>query len=342
MKTLPLKPLIHVFAWSLLALIPMVAGLQSQDPQLHIPMRDIWRVGLLCGIFYLNYLWLIPAHLLKGNRFLFLSVNIGFAILLHVLLHHGSPPPMPPDMIRPHHMRERPLILIGFTSFMLVSLTAGMAVAIRMTEQWFLDQKRKASQETEHLKSELSYLKLQLSPHFLLNTLNNIYSLTAQDTEKAQKAIHHLGKLLRYLLYETEAELVPLQGEIEFLKSYIELMTLRTGHNVRVESYFEESPGTHSIAPLLFLPLVENAFKHGPHPSHECSIRISLQIRDAMICFSTKNSNHPKDAGDRSGSGVGLANLRKRLELIYPGRHQYSARTESEIYHSDLKISVED
>lgn len=341
MKALRIRPFLHLFAWALLLFMPALAGLQSQDPHFHIPTRDLWRMGILCAVFYLNYLWLIPHHFLKGRRALFFFANLLLAVVLHFMLHQGGPPPVPPEMVGPPRFRERPVLLMAFSSFLLISLTTGMALAIRMTEQWFHDQKRKASRETEHLKSELSYLKLQLSPHFLLNTLNNIYSLTGQDATKAQKALHHLGKLLRYLLYETEADHVPLQGEVGFLRSYIELMQLRIAAHVHVECDLDRQPPHILVAPLIFLPLVENAFKHGVHPSSASQIVIRLHVMDSHLVFHTINSYNPKGGADQSGSGVGLANLRKRLELIYPNQYQYSTKVEDGLYYAQLEITLE-
>ena len=187
-------------------------------------------------------------------------------------------------------------------------------------------------------EAELAWLKNQLNPHFLFNTLNNIASLTQTSPNNAQKAIGQLSELLRYALYETQPKEVSLNGEIAFIKNYINLMTLRSGNNVEIKSQFIIHNSQLLIAPLLFLTPVENAFKHGISANKPSFIHISITEDNGKIVFLCENSNYPKNDTDKSGKGIGLENMYRRLELIYPGRYNIEQRITPEIYH--LKIII--
>jgi LytS/YehU family sensor histidine kinase len=186
----------------------------------------------------------------------------------------------------------------------------------------------------------LKNLKNQISPHFLLNTLNNIYALTTFDTERAQHAILELGKLLRYLLYDNQVERVPLSKEVEFLRNYIELMRLRIGKNVDLQVDLDIPQDREvNIAPLLFISLVENAFKHGISATHPSFIHIALSVDAAdTIIFDCRNSNFPKTADDKSGGGIGLQQVRRRLDLAYPEQYIWNNGVDNDVYFSHIEI----
>jgi LytS/YehU family sensor histidine kinase len=179
----------------------------------------------------------------------------------------------------------------------------------------------------------------------LLNTLNNIYALTAFDTEKAQQAIQELSKLLRYVLYDNQETFVPLTKEVEFIQNYIELMRIRVSSAVKINTNFQIRPDSQSpVAPLLFISLIENAFKHGISPTEPSFIDITLTEKDDEIHCVIRNSNYPKNAMDKSGSGIGLEQVRKRLELLYAGRYEWHQQISSnqKEYSSILTIKIPD
>jgi hypothetical protein len=217
------------------------------------------------------------------------------------------------------------VVLSILPALLFFSVSSGLAAALRLYSGLNEETRRRQELETEFLRHELIYLRLQLGPHFLFNTLNNIYSLVEVDAARAQGAILDLGDLLRYQLYETEAPRVPLIAEIAFLRSYVALMELRLPGHARVEFSVQPEIVKCSIAPLLFLPLVENAFKHGIHPTRASSIFINLCQEGDGIALSVRNTCFPKDDSDRSGSGIGIANLRKRLSLLYEGAHRFAS-----------------
>lgn len=184
-------------------------------------------------------------------------------------------------------------------------------------------------------------LRNQLNPHFLLNTLNNIYALIAFDSEKAQQAIQELSKLLRYVLYENQQMFVPLYKEVDFIKNYIELMRIRVSAQVSIETRFSIQPDSQTpIAPLVFISLIENAFKHGISPTEPSFIQIEVKEEANRITCTIRNSNYPKTTADKSGSGIGLEQVNKRLELVYPNRYQWKQHISDNqrIYESAITI----
>ena len=187
----------------------------------------------------------------------------------------------------------------------------------------------------------MAWLKNQINPHFLFNTLNNISSLAQIDSDGTQEAIMQLSDLLRYAMYETNKPKVQLDGEVEFMRNYIELMKLRCNEKTTVRAQFDITDVQSEVAPLLFISLVENAFKHGMDSNAPATIDISLKQQDGTLVFNCDNTNNPKPTKDRSGSGIGLENTRRRLDLLYPGRYTWEQTiTPENIYHVKINIRL--
>ncbi len=216
----------------------------------------------------------------------------------------------------------------------------GLAVAVRMTERWYRDEKKRNEMEKAATEAELVALKSQVNPHFLFNTLNNIYSLIQIDQDKAQEAVHDLSGMLRYVLYDSEKPSVPLSKETGFLKDYIKLMSMRCSSNVTLDVSLPETGSDKHVAPLLFIPLVENAFKHGISTSEPSSIKIALKDEGEYVSFLVENTSFPKNDSDRSGSGIGVKNLQRRLDMLYPGEHTFEYGEAFGLYRSFLKIKT--
>ena len=293
------------------------------------------------SIFYINYIWLIKRFLFRRETRWFLLCNVLLILAVMGLVHLCMTYAIPDQMIGPPHAHPRPLRdVIGFylINVMIYSLVAGLSVAIRMTNGWYQVEANQRELERERAEAELSNLKSQLNPHFLFNTLNNIYSLIAFSPEKAQEAVHDLSRLLRYVLYESNQPLVPIEKDLDFLRNYIELMRIRLPRQVNLQTDIEVATPGLMIAPLLFISLVENAFKHGVSNSQPSFIQITIrQAGDAVSC-SIRNSYFPKSAGDKSGSGIGLSNLEKRLSLLYPECYHFTYGKEGENYVAHLVI----
>ena len=221
-------------------------------------------------------------------------------------------------------------------------LTVGLSAAIRLSGRWVQVEAARREAEKSRTEAELKNLRNQLNPHFLLNTLNNIYALIAFDTDKAQTAVQELSRLLRHVLYDNQQNFVTLGKEMDFIKNYIALMRIRLSANVTVETRFDIRPDSPTeIAPLIFISLIENAFKHGISPTEPSHIRIYFSESAHEVRCEIANSYHPKNEADKSGSGIGLEQVRKRLELTYPGRYawQHGVSEDGKEYKSVLVIN---
>ena len=229
----------------------------------------------------------------------------------------------------------------GFLLFMLLNLVmAAIAIGIRHFIRIRQIRQQLQDEKAKNTEAELAWLKNQINPHFLFNTLNNISSLTQIDPDAAQDAIAQLSDLLRYAMYETNKKTVPIQGEVEFMRNYISLMKLRCSDKTEVNAHFTMHNSQLEVAPLLFISLIENAFKHGVSSSRPSKIDISLEDTDGQLVFTCDNTNYPKDDGDRSGSGIGLENTRRRLELMYDGRYSWEQSLQDNMYHVRITLQL--
>ena len=239
------------------------------------------------------------------------------------------------------HMGPPKWIFIMRDFFSMI-LTVGLSAAIRLSGRWVQVEAARREAEKSRTEAELKNLRNQLNPHFLLNTLNNIYALIAFDTDKAQTAVQELSRLLRHVLYDNQQNFVTLGKEMDFIKNYIALMRIRLSANVTVETCFDIRPDSPTeIAPLIFISLIENAFKHGISPTEPSHIRIYFSESAHEVRCEIANSYHPKNEADKSGSGIGLEQVRKRLELTYPGRYawQHGVSEDGKEYKSVLVIN---
>jgi two-component system, LytTR family, sensor kinase len=207
----------------------------------------------------------------------------------------------------------------GFTSLFLIFFSLGLRVLERNSQ---IEELQKET-EKEKLNSELAFLKSQISPHFFFNTLNNIYSLISINPEDSQKAVLKLSKLMRYLLYESEQGNTMLSNEIDFMNNYIDLMKLRVNDKVELSVSFPKKYEDRNIPPLLFIPFIENAFKHGISYREKSFIDINMIATKESITFRCTNSLlKTKEEASNQQSGIGLENVSKRLNLLFNGRHE--------------------
>lgn len=207
----------------------------------------------------------------------------------------------------------------AFTSLFLIFFSVGLRVLERHSQT----EKLQKELEREKLNSELAFLKNQVSPHFFFNTLNNIYSLISINAEDSREAVLKLSKLMRYLLYESEQGNTRLSNEIDFMNNYIDLMKLRMSDKISLTVSFPVKYEDINIPPLLFIPFIENAFKHGISYRERSFIDISMLANKDSITFRCANSLFKaREDNENSHSGIGLENVRKRLSLIFPGKHE--------------------
>lgn len=228
----------------------------------------------------------------------------------------------------------------AFMFFLLNIVTVAVAIGIRHFIRVRQLKQQLKDEKAKNTEAELAWLKNQINPHFLFNTLNNISSLTQIDADAAQDAIAQLSDLLRYAMYETNKNTVPLGGEVEFMRNYIELMKLRCNEQTSVNYQLSIDSEQVEVAPLLFISLIENAFKHGVSSGRPSAISIKLEQHQGQLTFICDNTNYPKNDKDRSGSGIGIENTRRRLELMYADRYEWEQTLEDNIYHVMIKLKL--
>ena len=199
----------------------------------------------------------------------------------------------------------------------------GISTAITAIQKWQKDNQARKELEKDKVTSELSFLKAQINPHFFFNTLNNIYVLTAVDPKVAGEAIHQLSKMMRYLIYDTQKGDTMLSKEIAFVKNYISLMKLRLTDVVKINVDIPANLQDMPLAPMIFLPFVENAFKHGISATRQSYINIIISQKDKMLDLKVNNSIMKDNTISLdTNSGIGLVNTRRRLDLLYPGKYK--------------------
>ena len=350
------KWITHIVVWGIMLGFPylmLLRGGFNTPFSSYLLFGGFW-MGIWALVFYLNYLWLVPQFMLKHKAQWYILLNLIFVLGLTFCYHLWGEHMFRYFMERfPEQAMQyegrffpeyRPPIWVEVIrdSFPLF-IIAIIATVIRMSEEWRKSETSRKEAEKALAEAELQNLRSQLNPHFLLNTLNNIYALIAFDTDKAQESVQELSKLLRHVLYEDKEQFTTLGKEMEFIQSYIELMRIRLSSNVTVETEYDLDPNSQTpIAPLIFISLVENAFKHGISPTEPSYIKIRFSEVQGMVRCLIQNSNHRKVGYDKSGSGIGLEQVQKRLDLTYPGKYtwNYGLSNDGKEYSSSLEINT--
>lgn len=341
--------LIHVLGWALLGYLLFFS--QSFNADIRLPglfwVKQIIFFGLMVGMFYLNAHWLVPRLLLKGRTSRYLlsllgvivfiifvlgCVELGFdlATLMHRAFH--------PDG------RGRPRVYgwIQPTIFAIL-LVLGISTSIALSQKWQDDANLRIALEQAKTTSELSFLKAQINPHFFFNTLNNIYALTLIDVETAREALHRLSRMMRYVLYETQSGTTLLSKELAFLSDYIQLMQLRLTDKVTITVDTPSPLRDQPVAPMIFLPFVENAFKHGVSAIEPSRIQVSIHQNERQLLMDVRNTLFAQKAPSLEvGNGIGLTNTRRRLDLLYPGQYdlRINEHNPANEYHVHLTLNL--
>jgi len=327
-----LQPIMHFIAWGLVLALPfLIFGNDSDfnfwDKMLHHAVV----VSSMLLVFYLNYFILIEKVLFKRHIGKFLLYNFLLIIIVGAAVHiwQVATSPMPPKLNELHGKAPDLDTFFLIRDILTLVVVAILSVTIKMTGKWYITEAERQEEQKERTEAELKNLRQQLNPHFLFNTLNNIYALIAISPESAQESMLQLSKLLRYVLYEDNGNYVQLERELNFIHNYVELMRIRLNSDVDMKMDIQVTETSKTIAPLLFITLIENAFKHGISPTSPSFVDINIhQNTDKQLNCTIRNSYFPKDDSDQSGSGIGLENLRRRLEILYP--HEHILRTEND------------
>jgi len=345
-----LRVFLHVGLWAFMFLSPLSFWRGNGMPLVQYAMNCMMPL-LMMVVFYANYFWLTPHHFVKGKRRYYLLFNLVMVVVLGSFLHSWMAYThslfAPPGGPGPRHT-GLDSIIFTVRDCMTLAISAAVATAVVLASRMQHNEDARLAAEKARVDAELRNLRSQVNPHFLLNTLNNIYALTAFDTARAQDAIQQLSKLLRHMLYDNQQNEVLLRDEVQFLDNYVSLMKIRLPENVDVQFSVSIANPEARVAPLLFISLVENAFKHGISPTAPSFVHISISEEpsgsgqgDCVVC-QISNSNYPKTQLDRSGHGIGLQQVRQRLDIAYPGRYEWDCGVSGDgsVYQSTIKIRL--
>ncbi|MFP4090566.1 MAG: sensor histidine kinase [Cyclobacteriaceae bacterium] len=325
----------HILGWVIfVVLLFVLLRIPIDDPD--ISVRVLLSTVPLVLLFYSNTSILIP-RLLARKRVIPYIITVVAAVALVALVTLWIQKTLNREFYDEHGWFRDYVISRAILHSLLILTVSG---SLKMTKEWFRNERLKNEMEKEKMLSELAMLKSQINPHFLFNNLNSIYSLAIRKSEDAPRAIVMLSELMRYVLYDSSAEQIGLDKEVEHLQNYIDLQKIRLKDLEKVRFVTEGELESKKIEPMLLEPFVENAFKHGDIFRKEGSICIHLKVNGNDLHFSVKNTislnGHVKD----KHSGIGLKNIEKRLELLYPGSHQLKIDKNGSTFGIDLKLRL--
>jgi len=341
---------IPILVWFLLLVLPFLSpppGFPAEEHSgflLHILLTNL----LMLAFFYIHTYLLYPLikhramlSYITGLVVLIAAYWLGWWFLRIIPAHNNF---FRIDHGGPNHPVE-PIFNGGPGGFFPL-LSTGIVLLCSFCYGIILENNNRAAllkeKETAHLRTELNFLRSQINPHFLFNILNNLTSLARKKSERLEPAIISLSQIMRYMLYDSSDNKVPLAMEIEFLENYINLQKLRFGKELIVECAFSKNIHNCLIGPMLFIPLVENAFKYGTENIHDNLIMIELSVPkdQSKLCFQVINFYVAAESNAGKGAGVGLKNIQRRLELLYPQKHELIISTTESRYTVMLSLDL--
>ena len=356
--------ILHILIWAVILGLPIYAARRFQMGQ-HFLLTYYTILAISALIFYTNYLFLIPVLFFQKKRYSYYISVLALLFFFYFITDFASeqvfsiiskngysdqiirqPGEERPLRLPPIPMR-RPVFVIAMPNAQLIGYTTSslfmvfLSLGLRVLERQSKIEKRQEEMEKANLNAELTLLKNQISPHFFFNTLNNIYSLIGRNNEDSKNAVIKLSKLMRYLLDESGEDNRLLSDEIEFMNNYIDLMKLRIGAKTKLNVNFPTEYKDLMIPHLLFISLIENAFKYGISVQEESYVNISLLCGENNISFKCENGLPESNNGPIFAStGIGLENLKKRLSLLYTDSHEMKINKTKNKFEVNLIIQL--
>lgn len=335
----------HVAGWFGYFFIPsFIESLQGDPDAFHFPNLLILIQILMVVYFYVNYLVLIPGLVFKKKYLLYalatIAIIFGFSFTIEFVVQTILPPfreiGQPVDFGPDKPVRDMFGPLKGISVFLVVFV---ISTALKMSVEWFRNEKKRKELENDKLKAELQALRAQIDPHFFFNVLNNICSLARKKSDDTEAFIIRLSELIRYSLYENKGEKFFLEKEINFLKNYIEIQQMRLDKNAEIAFDYSNTNVNLMIEPMLLFPFVENAFKHGVSYRGDVKIEIIIKTDGSVLYFEVTNPLIQETSSDKAG-GIGIMNVEKRLNLLYPNRHKLEIDNNNGLFSVKLKIDL--
>lgn len=330
----------HTLFWSALLLVLIIFDLTTTDKSVLTSIsHGLLVVFVYALVVYFNLMYLIPNYLKKNDFWVYLGLLFLSTIILApiealilYLIYSNTPEAQANVLINLNYYFIPPfLIACGSTLFQIIN-------------DWVRNLREKQELERQTMQSELRFLKSQINPHFLFNTLNNLYALTLKKDDKAPEIVIKLSEMMRYMLYECNEKRVPLRKEVNYLKNYLDLEKLRQSNNIDIKFEVNGSVGNQMIAPLLFIPFLENTFKHGVNNNiADGFVHIKMDVEDEKVAIYIKNSKPEKmPAKDpkRKSGGIGLVNVQRRLNLLYPNQYKLNIENNPKTYVVHLDVDL--
>ncbi|MCX6272331.1 MAG: sensor histidine kinase [Bacteroidetes bacterium] len=333
-RSRPVTILLHIFIWIDIFFLPVFL-LPHPPGRNFFPQFEVSNILfnlLSITLFYINAHFLIPRYFTKKHWGTYLLIMLSsLTIIITMVIWVRNLTENPGFFNRP-----RPWDFLIFPSLLFWSMSTVYGSVITYS-------KRQREAETEKLKTELLFLRSQINPHFMFNTLNNLVSLARKRSEQLEPSLLKLSGLLQYMIYESNCEKVSLRQEIDYLKNYIDLQRLRFGNEVMIRSDLAENiDESVEIPPMLFIPFIENAFKHGIILNDPPEINISLTILHHTISLIVSNTFNPlgNETNDQT-PGIGLPNAKRRLDLLFPDKHELVINREGHWYTINLTLQYD-
>jgi len=337
---------VHIVSWILYAVLMFLFYSNITNTEIALS-KTSQTVSLHIIIFYFNTRILMPKFAEKNKIWLYVFSLIITFIIIILILHYLKMDNRPPDFRIKHNFLDpikddknvfRIRNIIRYSSSIIIILL--FSIVYRVVSKKDEEEKRKTLIKNENLETEMKFLKSQINPHFLFNSINNIYTLVLLKSDKAPASLMKLSEMLRYMLYESNISLVPIEKEIDYINSYIGMQQLKTEEKQNIDISIKIESNSIKIPPLLLIPFIENSFKHCDVTNTKTEwVKIDIVVTKKAITFRIENSisNNRKD---KTG-GIGLTNVRRRLELIYPGKFKLEIHNLIDLFSVSLKINLE-
>lgn len=331
------KPwLLHVIFWCFVFAMMLIAGADNQTSTLEV-IRKLINIAFYILVVYINLGYLIPKFLSQKNFMtycLLLLAMVAVFTPIKVLLLYITY-----DEVDPREF----LIMNQQYIFLLLFLIAGGSTVLKIISDWQRHQRDRKDLETQRMQSEIRFLKSQINPHFLFNTLNSLYALTLKKSDKAPEIVIKLSEMMRYMLYECNERRVPLYKEVNYVQNYLDLEQLRQSGQAEITFDVEGNISDQSIAPLIFIPFLENSFKHGiNHQLGDGYVHVRMKVLDDKLLLHISNSKptQPPVPMDKTSGGIGLVNVERRLNLLYPTQYKLDIRDEPKEHIVELSLDL--
>ncbi|WP_236978154.1 sensor histidine kinase [Membranihabitans maritimus] len=330
------KPL-HIVFWIVFFLALTIIDTNQLDSKTNI-ISNLTLTVFFAGIVYMNILYLIPKYLFNKKTFLYVVFLLTGIVLitpvyisLQILILRNYP-----SLANQYYFNFSTIILLE-----LFVAIASLVYAIII--DWLKKRVEISELYTTNIETELNFLKTQINPHFLFNSLNSIYALTLKKSDEAPELVLKLSEIMRYMLYDCNEDLVPLEQEISYIRNYLELEKVRKGRLNEIVFNVEGDPDGKFIAPLLLITFVENSFKHGVNNVEEGYVHIDFKIDEKEVYFNIVNSVSPQIhivKLKKNSGGIGLENAKRRLELLYPDKHHLKIKKSIDKFEVSLLLNI--